>query len=293
MPIAVALLAGGLATLNPCGFALLTAFLSFYVGAQEADLPAAPTRLLQAILVGLLVTAGFLAVFTVAGVPVALGAGQLATAMPWVGLVVGLAMALVAVATLAGRPIPLGVRGLRTGGRGRRTSAMLLFGVGYGLASLGCTLPVFLVVVGASLTTTGGLAALAVFGAYALGTAVVLMALSIGAGLLRDGVARTLRRAVPHLRWINGSLLLGVSGYLSYYWAKVLFASAQTQATDPVIMFAQRSAALVQRWVDAGGSRWLLLGSASIVALTTLVALWQWTLRQNHSQQEAEHRAGI
>jgi cytochrome c-type biogenesis protein len=293
MPIAVALLAGGLATLNPCGFALLPAFLSFYVGAQEADLPAAPTRLLQAILVGLLVTVGFLAVFTVASVPIALGIGQVAAAMPWVGLLVGLTMALVAVATLAGRPIPLGVRGLRTGGRGRRPSAMLLFGVGYGLASVGCTLPVFLVVVGASLTTTGGLAALAVFGAYALAMAVVLMALSIGAGLLRDGVARILRRAVPHLRWINGSLLLGVSGYLTWYWATVLFASAQTQATDPVIMFAQRPAALVQRWVDAGGSRWLLLGSASSVALTTLVALWQWTLRQNHSQQEAEHHAGI
>lgn len=57
------------------------------------------------------------------------------------------------------------------------------------------------------------LAAVGVFGAYALGMALVLMALSIGAGLLRDGLARALGRAIPHLRWINGGLLLLVSAY--------------------------------------------------------------------------------
>ena len=39
MPIALALVAGGLATVNPCGFALLPALLSFYVGAEEERLP--------------------------------------------------------------------------------------------------------------------------------------------------------------------------------------------------------------------------------------------------------------
>ena len=51
MPIALALVAGGFATLNPCGFALLPALLSFYVGAEEEDLPRAPTRALQGVLV--------------------------------------------------------------------------------------------------------------------------------------------------------------------------------------------------------------------------------------------------
>jgi len=48
--------AGGLATLNPCGFPLLPAYLSFYVGADEERLPSAPSRLLQGLLAGLLVT---------------------------------------------------------------------------------------------------------------------------------------------------------------------------------------------------------------------------------------------
>src|SRR5438876_8125830 len=41
VPASVALVAGGLAVINPCGFPLLPAFLSFYLGADEHELPRA------------------------------------------------------------------------------------------------------------------------------------------------------------------------------------------------------------------------------------------------------------
>ncbi len=63
VPILIALVAGGLAVVNPCGFPLLPAFLSFYLGADERRLPSAPTRVLQGPLVGALVTVGFLGFF--------------------------------------------------------------------------------------------------------------------------------------------------------------------------------------------------------------------------------------
>src|SRR5262249_13317152 len=52
VPISVALVAGGLAVINPCSFPLLPAFLSFYVGAEEAKLPRTATRVAQGLLVG-------------------------------------------------------------------------------------------------------------------------------------------------------------------------------------------------------------------------------------------------
>ena len=70
MPLALALVAGALASINPCGFPLLPAFLSFYVGADESDLPRAPARTAQGLLVGLLVSAGFLGVFLLIGIPI-------------------------------------------------------------------------------------------------------------------------------------------------------------------------------------------------------------------------------
>ena len=45
-------MSGGLSVVNPCGFPLLPAFLSFYFGAEEEQLPPAPTRVAQGLVVG-------------------------------------------------------------------------------------------------------------------------------------------------------------------------------------------------------------------------------------------------
>ncbi|MGI8420894.1 MAG: cytochrome c biogenesis CcdA family protein, partial [Gaiellaceae bacterium] len=175
VPVSVALVAGGLAVVNPCSFPLLPAFLSFYVGAEEEKLPRAATRVAQGLLVGALVTVGFLGLFALIGVPISFGAGAVAQAVPWAGIATGALLAVVGLVALAGvhmrSPLHFQVRARRE----RRAGAIVLFGVGYGAASLGCTLPIFLTLVGASL---GG-SNVAVFVAYGIGMAVVLMTLSV------------------------------------------------------------------------------------------------------------------
>lgn len=293
MPIIVALLAGGLAILNPCGFAMLPAFLSLYVGAQDQQLPAAPTRALQGLLVGLLVTTGFLTVFGVLGLPIALGAGQVVRAVPWIGLALGTVLGAMALATLAGKRLELRLRAPQADTTQRRPATMVVFGMGYGLASLGCTLPIFLAVIGASLATSGALAALVVFAAYALGMAIVLMALSVGAALLRTRLARTLGTALPHLRWINGGLLLLVAVYLVYYWGMALFASATTRADDPVVGFMDTITATVQRWIDSGGGWWLLAGALAVIATAILIPLWRWVIKTDTEPDDIDAPAAI
>ncbi|MGW4058592.1 cytochrome c biogenesis CcdA family protein [Amycolatopsis sp. NPDC004747] len=284
MSLIVAFLAGGLAILNPCGFAMLPAFLSLYVGAQEEKLPRAGSRAVQGILVGLLVTAGFLAVFAVIGIPITLGVGQIATAIPWIGFALGIVMAAVAVATLAGKRLELPIRTGRLRSERRNPAAMLYFGLGYGLASLSCTLPIFLVVIGASLTSGGIGASLLVFAAYAIGMAIVLMALSVCAGLLRNGLARTLGRALPHLRWINGSLLLLVSAYLVYYWGSALFVPAEARADDPVVGFIQGFTSLAEGWSNSSTGLYLVLGACAVVCSAGLIALWRWVLKPDQPE---------
>ncbi|WP_432838860.1 cytochrome c biogenesis CcdA family protein [Dactylosporangium sp. CA-092794] len=288
MPVALAFLAGGLAILNPCSFAMLPVFLSYYVGAQERELPSVSSRTVQALLVGLTVTIGFLSVFTVLGLPITLGAGQIARAVPWVGFCLGLAMAVFAAATLAGKRLELSLPKLRLDNHRRRPTGMAMFGVAYGLASLSCTLPIFLVIVGAALTNGGPLGTLAVFGAYAAGMALVLVSVSMGAALLREGIARALKRVLPRLRWINGSLLLFISLYLLYYWGMALFASAETRAADPVVTFVQRSTSWVESWVNSGAGRWPLAAAAIFVAVVASAALWRWVLRSDDADADSD-----
>src|SRR2546426_7600738 len=234
VPVSVALVAGGLAVINPCGFPLLPAFLSFYLGADEHELPRAPTRILQGLLVGALVSIGFLGLFALASLPVSFGVALVARAIPWAGLATGALLALAGVVALSGRGIALPLHLHIPVKRERRLGAMLLFGVGYGAASLGCTLPLFLTLVGASLSGGGKITT---FLAYGAGMAIVLMALSVLVALAREGAARAVRPLLPHMNRIAGLLLLASGGYLFYYWARLRFGDTATVADDPIVSF--------------------------------------------------------
>lgn len=277
MPIGIAIVAGALAGVNPCGFPLLPAFLSFYVGADEDNLPKAPARVAQGLLVGVLVSSGFLAVFAVVGVPISLGMTQLTSGIPWAGFAIGVVMLIAAVVGLSGRslylspPRPLNVE------RRRRPKTMVWFGAAYAVCSLGCTLPIFLALVGASLATASVLEGVIVFGAYALGMMTMLMALSLAAALARDGLARRLRRLLPHMQRIASALLLLAGAYLTYYWARVIWSPSESAAGDPLVAAMTRFATLVQRAAGSSSGRGVLLVAGSAVAIGIAVATWQWS----------------
>jgi len=268
VPVSVALVAGGLAVVNPCGFPLLPAFLSFYLGADEDRLPRAPTRVAQGLLVGGLVAAGFVGLFALVGIPVSFGVAFVARAVPWAGIATGALLALAGVATFAGRGIALPFHVHIPVRKERRIGAMLLFGVGYGAASLGCTLPLFLTLIAAS----SGADKLTVFAAYAGGTAVVLMALAVLVALAREGLARGMRPALPYLSRVAGLLLVVAGDYLVYYWARLRFGDTATVADDPVVSFAIRFTGRVRTLADGRGAL-LVAVAAAIVGIAVLTVL--------------------
>jgi cytochrome c-type biogenesis protein len=287
MPIAVALIAGSLAGVNPCGFPLLPAFLSFYVGAEERELPKAGSRVGQGLLVGILVTAGFLGVFAVIGIPISYGATEITRAVPWAGLAVGAAMAAAGLIALSGRHIGYQLRRPMQLRRDRSARTMVVFGAAYAVCSLGCTLPVFLALVGVSLATASAAEALMVFGFYGLGMATTLMALTVAAALARDGLARSLKRLLPYMGRIAGGLLLVSGAYLSYYWGRVLWGPADALSTDPLLTVVSRFSNWIQRTAASGGGRSLVLAAGAVVAVAIVASLWQWTGRAARGHRDA------
>ena len=271
VPVSVALAAGGLAVINPCGFPLLPAFLSFYLGAYEQTLPRAQTRILQGLLVGALVAIGFVGVFALASLPVSFGVALVARAVPWAGLATGGLLALAGLAALAGRRIALPVHLHIPVRKERRLGTMLLFGVGYGAASLGCTLPLFLTLI----ATSSGPDKLTVFAAYAAGTAIVLMALAVVVALAREGVARKVRPLLPYLGRVAGLLLVIAGGYLVYYWARLRFGDTATVADDPIVSFAFRFTGHIRTFADGRGSTLVAIAGAIVLA-ALLSALMHW-----------------
>jgi cytochrome c-type biogenesis protein len=173
--------------------------------------------------------------------------------------------------TLLGRHLRLPMHLSMRPRRARRLGSMLLFGIGYGAASLGCTLPLFLTLVGASLSGGGKITA---FLAYGAGMALVLMALSVLVALAREGAARTVRPLLPHMHRIAGLLLLISGGYLFYYWARLQFGDTATVADDPVVSFGVRFSGQARDFADGNGSL-ILVGAGVIIALALFASLWQ------------------
>lgn len=115
LPFGFAFTAGMIAAVNPCGFAMLPAYLSLYLGADE-DAFGKPlgkrsslARAARALMVGATVSSGFVLLFGVAGLIISAGGGVLLAAMPMLGIVIGGALILVGLWMLAGRTVYTGV----------------------------------------------------------------------------------------------------------------------------------------------------------------------------------------
>ena len=93
-----------------------------------------------------------------------------------------------------------------------------LFGVAFAAASLSCTLPIFLSVVGASLVATGFAAAVVGFVSYALGMGLIILALTVSLAVFKGAVVSKLQQALPYVERISAFLLIVAGMYIVYYW---------------------------------------------------------------------------
>jgi cytochrome c biogenesis protein CcdA len=224
LPVGFAFAAGMVAAVNPCGFAMLPAYLSLYLGAREEEFAkrSASARALRALLVSLAVSSGFVLLFGAAGVVVAAGGRALLGVMPWVGFTIGVVLSAVGLWMLAGRGLYASFFQRIAGRVGSPKLAtpkgFFLFGLGYGAASLSCTLPVFLLVVGSGIAAGGFLPAMARFMGFTLGMASVIVTLTLALAFFKMGLVAWFGRAMPHVRVVSAVLLLGAGAYLILYW---------------------------------------------------------------------------
>ena len=279
VPLALAFGAGLVASVNPCGFALLPSLLVYYLGTDTRG-ETGGARAADGLVVGLVLTAGFMAVFGTVGAVFALGGRAIVRAVPWLTVVMGLGLVGLGIWLATGRHVAVPLPGLR-GRPGAGYGSLLLFGAAYAVGSLSCTLPVFLLVVGSGLAAGSMVGTLAVFLAYAVGMSTVLMILCLGTAGLRELVFRRVRRLFPHLNRISGILLVIGGGYVVYYWASILRGAEQSAAVRLVQALQRRAQDLVLR---IGERWWLLLGTVLLAA--ALLALGRRLLRGGQDRPE-------
>ncbi len=226
LPFGYAFGAGMVSAVNPCGFAMLPVYLSLYLGAEESGFRARPLwfRILKSIWIALVVTAGFGLLFALVGGIVSAGGSFLMGVMPWFAVVVGIGLVILGVWILFGNNFSLyGLQNVAAKIGDPREMTVLgffLFGVAFGATSLSCTLPIFLMVVGSSLTAGDFSGGLLQFFSYILGMGSIMLLLTLGIAVIKEGVVvGALRKILPYVQKISAIFLILAGGYIIYYWA--------------------------------------------------------------------------
>ena len=217
---------GAASAVNPCGFAMLPAYLGLYVSGGNREQEGRNLIMLvgRAIMVGLSVSLGFVALFGAVGLILGFGSqAVVVTALPYVGLAIGVLLIGAGAFMASGGKIytSLAQRAAsRIGDPGQlNVPGYVLFGVSYGLASLSCTLPLFLAVlgVGAGLSS-GWLDTLGQFVLYAAGMGSVIMVLTLGMAVARSVLLRWMRAALSYVAVVGAWLMVVAGTYIVFYW---------------------------------------------------------------------------
>lgn len=284
LPLALALTAGMLAAVNPCGFALLPAYLSLLVLGEDSPSRAAAVG--RALAATAAMTLGFAAVFGLFGLVLTPVADQVQRHLPWFTVVFGLLLAGLGVWLLAGRNLPaLLPRVRRAPGVTRSVPSMALFGAAYALASLGCTIAPFLLAVVSAFRSGSTAGGLLLFGAYAAGMGAVVGTAALAVALARTSALGRVRRLGAVAPRAGGGLLVLVGAYTSYYGWYEIRAQSGGAAGDPVI----ETAVTVQRTI-ASGLEWTgvpVVAGAFVVLL--VAAALRVRGRGRRSPAEADH----
>lgn len=225
LPFGYAFGAGMVSAVNPCGFAMLPVYLTLYLGAKESEFrqKSVFSRLLKAFWIAFVVTAGFALLFGLVGAIVSAGGSFLMGVMPWLAVFVGIGLMFLGLWMLLGNTISshffLAVAGRISDPRKMSVLGFFLFGIAFGATSLSCTLPIFLMVVGSSVAAGDFSGGLLQFLSYILGMGSVMLILTLGIALVKEGVVvGTLRKILPYVQKISALLLLVAGGYIVYYW---------------------------------------------------------------------------
>jgi cytochrome c biogenesis protein CcdA len=210
--------AGSIAFINPCGIAMLPAYVSYYLGSSGPEGRVTPRAILKGALLGGAATLGFMAVFGGAGAVLALAGAQLIRYIPWIAVVIGGGVAAIGVALLLGKSFYLrrGLDSSRLLGGGRY-GAFLLFGVAYAIASLSCTIPIFLYVTLQAISTGGFASAMSVFIAYSLGMGAVMTVFSTALVAAKGTVMKYVYRVMPYTNRIAGAIMVAAGAYIVYF----------------------------------------------------------------------------
>ena len=253
---------------------MLPAYVTYFVGTNASgSVSGTVARLRRAAMVGLVTTAGFIVVFSIVGFLVSSVTSAIYDYVPWLSIVIGVALAALGLAMARGFEPKLSLPKVGRAREGTGLGAMFAYGLSYATVSISCTLPLFIGNVSTSVNTTLIHRTLA-YVAYALGMGLVLVVVSLAAALAQQAFIRNMRRALPYINRVSGLLLLLTGAYVAYYGYYAYRVNRGDNVSAGPVDIVTRWSSNAQSWVTGIGTGWLITAlAAAAVTVVSLVFL--------------------
>ena len=259
--LAFPLAAGLIAAFNPCGFAMLPAYLSYFLGLESDNDDNREVGILNGLKVSLTLSLGFVFVFAIIGIltNTIISEASVEKQAGYITLGIGITLVLLGVAMVAGYHPVLKIPRIQMGTSNRQLPSIFLFGISYAFVSIGCSAPIFFLTVGGSFSRDGIVNGSAVFISYALGMSIVITVLTIGISIARSSITEKYKSIMKHLNPISG-IFLSISGFFlsAYGWWEIQV-SRGNYGTNPLVDLSLRGSGRLSNWVnDVGGGRFAM-----------------------------------
>jgi cytochrome c-type biogenesis protein len=264
--VSLSFIRGLVAAVNPCGFILLPTYLMFFLGLEGARPGTQRATMRRALLVSASLSAGFLLVFLIAGLISYNFTTWINQNSKYATVVIGAALLVLGVAMLFGYKLPFMTPSIRTGDTPERTvRAMFVFGIAYAVASIGCTIGLFIATVFNASARDGIVAGVGNIVAYGAGMALLVSALTIALAFANTGLLKFLRSGLRYVDRIAAAFVIVSGVYLLwyFYWVDI------REVGDPVTDWALGRQARATEFIN---DHWRVVGFVLVGVVGAAIA---------------------
>ena len=270
---------GLVAAINPCGFILLPTYLMYFLGVSGGAPGTQKASITRALKVSAAVSSGFLAVFLVIGFLSVPLRSTISANSKYITGFIAVGLIGLGIAMLFGYKPAFMSPQIDTGKKDQTVKSMFIYGVAYAVASIGCTIGLFLATVFSARPDETFVDSVLNMVAYGAGMALLVSALTVGFAFANTGLLKFLRGAMQYVDKIAAAFVVLSGLYLAWYFYWVDLDNGGDPITDwAFARQADATAFLNDNWQVVG----IILGG------TVAAAIAYVTLRKDDGDGELE-----